>query len=490
MNLAEFLATTAARLPAKPAVVVGARQVSYRSLNDAADAVAESMRSAGIGPGHKVAMSAPNGPEFIAAMMGILRAGGVAVPCAADLQPPEREEMVRRVGCHVDLALRAPEAGETALTPFDGKAARTLTLRRCPENANLPPDDRLIAVGASNIRFTSGTTAAYKGVVLSHRSIAERIEVANRALHISDRDVIYFGLPMAHHFAVSVMLHLSVGATIVTGGMFLGDAMVEQVRRHRATVIYTTPITFRMMSEAPNGLPEALASVRLALSTAMTLTPEVQRRFEARFDKPLGQALGIIEVGMPIMNLPGAGFIAGSLGRLVPGFEARIVDEHGADAAEDAPGELWLRGPGMLAAYYDPWRTREQILPDGWFRTGDVVRRDTSGQLFLLGRSKHVINVGGTKVFPYEIEQVLLSHPAVAEAAVFPEPEDVLGEVPAAAVVLRGGTSADEAALAAHCAERLSPFKRPRTIRILAELPRTHSGKVAVSALASKPAAE
>ncbi|MBI4579327.1 MAG: long-chain fatty acid--CoA ligase, partial [Planctomycetes bacterium] len=361
-----------------------------------------------------------------------------------------------------------------------------------------PPDRRLLDVDASNIRFTSGTTANFKGVVLSHGGIGERIAAANRALRISERDTVFFGLQMAHHFAVSVMLHLSVGATIVTGGVFLADSMVRQIRRHRATIIYTTPVSYRMMADAPNADRSALADVRLAISTAMALPASVAGAFEERFGRPLSQALGIIEVGMPIMNLPGPDFAPGALGRLIEGFEAQVIDENGRPLSHDAPvgaaggsvgpdpvGQLLLKGPGMLAAYYAPWRSRDKLLHDGWFASGDLVRRDRDGNFFIVGRAKDVINVGGTKVFPYEIEEVLVACEAVAEAVVIAAPDDVLGEVPMASVVLRPGASATSQALIEHCRRSLSPFKLPRHVQIVAQLPRTHSGKIARTRLAT-----
>ena len=471
-------------MPDKPALIVGPRVCTYAQLEAATQRTADALRDAGVVPGRKVALTAPNGPEFVAALMGILRTGGVAVPAASNMQAPERDEMLERVGCEYQLGpTRTDTDRAVAFRVFDDASAQELRLAPTPYLATEPVDERLLDLGASNIRFTSGTTAAFKGVVLSHEGIAERIEVANRALQISDADTIFFALEMAHHFAVSVTLHLSVGATIVTGSLFLCDAMVRQIHRHRATVVYSTPVTYRLLADAPDVEPDAMENVRLAISTAMPLGRDLETRFEARWGVPLTQALGIIEVGMPIMNLPHPRRVRGALGRLIDGFEARVVDEEGRDVA-GTPGELWLRGPGMLAAYYAPWRLRDAILHDGWFRTGDIVRRDEDGNFFLMGRNKNLINVGGTKVFPAEVEEVLTSHDAVVEAVVTGAPDDVLGEVPVATVVLRSGCETTPEALSDHCRRHLSHFKVPRRIRIVTDLPRTHSGKIARSRVA------
>jgi len=479
VNLSSLVSASAARMPSRPALIVGGRVCTYAQLEEATARTAESLRVAGVVPGRKIALAAPNGPEFVAAMLGILRCGAIAVPCPADMQAPERAAMLEMVRCEYDLSLAKSGDAGTIIRPLTDRAAQPMHLSPTTCLASDPVDERLVAVDASNIRFTSGTTASFKGVVLSHGGIHDRIIAANQALRIGEDDVIFFALPMAHHFAVSVMLHLSVGATIVTGSLFLGDSMIRQVREHRATVLYSTPVTYRVMAEAPHVDPEAFRSVRLAISTAMALPPAVAIRFEESCRVPLLQALGIIEVGMPIMNLPRPDRQHHALGRLIDSFRARVVDEQGNDVPAGEAGELWLEGPGMLAAYYAPWRTQEEILHDGWFRTGDVVRRDSAGSFFLMGRSKDVINVGGTKVFPIEVEEVLHAHEAVAEAVVIRMPNDLLGEVPAAVVELHPGHATTAEALLDYCRGHLSTFKLPRSIRIVAQLPRTHSGKVA-----------
>lgn len=487
MNLATLLADTARRLPDKPAVVVGPRVCTYAQLDSAAQRVADALTRAGVESGRKIAFTGTNGPEFIAALMGILRAGAVAVPAASDMKAPERADMIDQVKCEYALTLARPpdDAGGNGkiqhVRPFQDQTARDLYLAPTPHLSQGPPDERLLAVNASNIRFTSGTTASFKGVVLSHEGIAERIEVANRALRFSDRDTVYFGLQMAHHFAVSITLHLAVGATIVTGAAFLGDTILKQVQQHRATVIYTTPVTYRLMTQSPKADAQAMSSVRLAISTAMPLSREVEEAFQNKFGRPLTQALGIIEVGMPVMNLPGADYEPGALGRVIEGFEAHVLDEEGGQAEPGRIGELVLKGPGMLVAYCSPWRGRDDILDDGWFHTGDLVRPDETGRLFLVGRKKDVINVGGNKVFPLEVEDILNAHPAVAESVVMAAPDDVLGEVPSATVVPRAGTNVSTDEILTYCRQHLSPFKVPRHIRAVAQLPRTHSGKIARS---------
>ena len=483
MNLSLLVAQSARRMPDKPALIVGPRVCTYRQLEAATQRTTDTLLEAGVRTGRKIAITVPNGPEFVAGLMGILRAGAIAVPCPLDMQAPERASMLELVRCEYQMgAGKLNVADEMSFKNLDDAAARHLYLSPTPYLRSDPIDQRLLDTGASNIRFTSGTTSAFKGVVLSHQGIRDRFEIANRALQISGDDTIFFGLPMAHHFAVSVMLHLSVGATIVTGSVFLGDSVAREVHRHRATIIYGTPVSYRLMADAPHVDTKSLRSVRLAISTAMALPGHVATSFQQRFEVPLAQALGIIEVGMPIMNLPHPQRILGALGRLIDGFEARVVGDNGRDCPTDEPGELWLRGPGMLAAYYAPWRSQPEILHDGWFRTGDVVRCDEAGNYFLMGRTKDVINVGGTKVFPIEIEEVLASHEAVGEALVTGIPHDVLGEIPVASVELREACRTTPEALIEHCRRHVSPVKVPRVIRIVDALPRTHSGKVARAA--------
>jgi acyl-CoA synthetase (AMP-forming)/AMP-acid ligase II len=227
-----------------------------------------------------------------------------------------------------------------------------------------------------------------------------------------------------------------------------------------------------MLADAPDGTP--LPGLRLAVSTASPLNVRIAAQFKQRYEMPLSQALGIIEVGLPAVNVDFAATRPDGVGRILSNYRLRLED----CGLGPGVGEVLLSGNGVLDAYYHPWQVRDDIMRDGWFHTGDVGELDSQGCLFIRGRTKDVINVAGMKVFPLEVEKVLDAHPAVADACVFAEKELRCGEVPHARVVLKSNESASPRELIEYCRSRLAAHKVPRELDIVAALDRTPSGKI------------
>jgi acyl-CoA synthetase (AMP-forming)/AMP-acid ligase II len=280
---------------------------------------------------------------------------------------------------------------------------------------------------------------------------------------------------MAHHFAVSILLYLNAGAGVVLEDSHLAEALLGSAKRWGATVMYGAPYHFRLLASEPSG--RYWDTLRLAVSTAAALTGEIASRFYGRFGIPLTQGFGIIEAGLPLLNLDGAHEAPTALGR-PDDFELVLLDKNGAAANE---GELCLRGPGMFDAYLTPWQPRACVLREGWFHTGDIARRDASGRIELLGRKKSVLNIGGMKCFPEEIEEVLLQHPWVAEARVRGEESERWGTFAVADVVLAEGVGVDQlrpAELAQHCRKSLAQYKVPVRFVYAERLEKTASGKL------------
>jgi long-chain acyl-CoA synthetase len=328
-------------------------------------------------------------------------------------------------------------------------------------------------LNAAFLRFTSGTTGASKGVILSHETIRERIAAANEVLNLGPQDRVVWLLSMSYHFAVSIVSYLSYGATILLcDGPFAADILTTAAR-HGGTVIYGSPVHYDLMAHAENA--PALPHLRLAVSTTTALRAETAEAFAARFGRPLVQAYGIIEIGLPCINADRPGEKKTAVGKVLPAYQIRLRDV-GAGAEGRA---IQFRGPGLIDAYYEPFRRRDEIMPDGWFDTGDLGALDADGCLHILGRAKEMISVGGMKFFPQETEEVLAAHPAVAEACVFARADRRLGEIGAARVVLKKGVELppDERELKDYCAQRLAAYKVPESIEFVDDLPRTASGK-------------
>jgi long-chain acyl-CoA synthetase len=340
-------------------------------------------------------------------------------------------------------------------------------------NSPLDHPPEFAAVDAAFIRFTSGTTSTAKGVVLSHKTVYERIHAANEALAIGEDDTIVWLLSMSYHFTVSIVAYLTFGASILLCSNHFGETIVEEAAAHSGTLIYGSPQHYALMAGDRSGAK--LDSLRLAVSTASALKSDIAEAFFGRFGVPLSQAYGIIEIGLPCINLAGEAAKPGSVGKVLPAYEIHLRDIGSAPLRA-----IDVRGRGLFDAYYSPWRRQIDISPDGWFETGDMGQFDDEGYLYITGRAKEMISVGGMKFFPQEVETVLDTHPSVEEAYVFAESHPRLGEAPHALVKLReqvetNGLS-DE--LRRLCQANLSAFKIPLTIRFVEQLPRTGSGKL------------
>ncbi len=405
----------------------------------------------------RVGLSCPSGPDYIVLALAILKAGGCLVPLAEELTEHERAEIVERTGLHGILAA----GGEMPVwAPVSSPA--------------IEDEAAFAALDPAFIRFSSGTTGRSKGVILSHRGLRERIVAANAGLGIGPSDRVLWMLPMAHHFAVSIVLYLYHGACTVLGCSHLAEDVLRLAESSRATVIYGSPFHHALL--AADGGNFRWPELRLAVSTAAPLPPATAEAFRARFDKPLVQGLGIIEIGLPLLNVGCASEAPSAVGRPLPAFDVELRDEEGRAVPPGNIGELWIKGPGMFDAYLSPWQTLEEICVDGWFATGDLAETDAAGRVYLRGRKKSVLNIGGMKVFPEEIEAVLDRHPAVKRSCVTGHEHRTLGTVPVADVVLR--TTANPRELIAWCRESLSAFKVPARIRVVDSVPLTASGKI------------
>jgi len=276
---------------------------------------------------------------------------------------------------------------------------------------------------------------------------------------------------MAHHFLITIVLYVEAGATMVLARHVTAKPLLEAVNRWQGTVLYAAPFHYSMW--ARDGSAVQIPSVRLAVSTTCALPQTVAEDFFKRFNLPLVQGLGVIELGLVALNIAAPRAKWNSVGPVAGDFQLRIINP---DA--EGCGELAVSGPGIFDAYVAPWIPREQVLRDGWFFTGDLGRMDEDGFLFLLSRKTAVINLAGRKVFPEEIENVLDRHPAVRESRVYGRLHPHLGEVVEAEIVL---SSADAKLDTVHafCREHLASYKIPTRFTVVAALPRTPvTGKI------------
>jgi long-chain acyl-CoA synthetase len=472
VNLDDVFRATALRQPRHPAILGPgpSDSLSYAGLDEAIAAASAQLRRAGVRPGDCVGLHHPSGAGYVVWNYALWRCGACVVPVPVELAPAEKQEVLRTIALTSVLS----STNAPFVEPFRRGGPASLpgaTLVSVASPGEEPPG--LGAINPAFIRFTSGTTGSAKGVVLSHETIHARIHAANEVLHVGPDDRVVWLLSMAYHFAVSVVAYLRFGATILLPANHFAPAVLSASTRHRATLMYGSPAHYAWLAGAEQA--PALPDLRLALSTTAPLDRPTAVRFHRCYGLPVTQALGIIEIGLPFINVDFASEKPEGVGRVLPAYRLRMEDVGlGPDRRE-----VLLAGPGFLDAYYQPWRARAEVMPDGWFHTGDVGELDADGCLTLRGRAKDVINVLGMKVFPQEVESALASHPAVEGACVFAAPDERLGEVPHAYVLPRAAPAPGlEAELLAHCTARLAAYKVPQRIELVTSLPRTPSGKL------------
>ncbi len=446
----------------------GSCVVSYRELVESAEAHARAFTAQGLRPSERCGLQAPQGRGFVERALGVLAAGGCLVPIPDDHRGSVLEAFAAQARLH---HLACEDASAAAFRSFPR-----------PAPVDGAGDEAFRALRPAYLRFTSGTTSARKGVILGHATILARLAAANRALAIGPGDRVMWLLPMAHHFVVSILLYLSEGASVLLPSGSLARTILGFGARERPTVYYASPHHYRLLGKDASTI--GLGGVRLVISTADGLHPGVAQTFTGRFGLPIAQALGIIEVGLPVANLASCASKPGALGRPLPDFEVWLRGEDGrpleGPTSPERTGEICIRGPGMLDAYLDPWLPAARILePDG-FRTGDQGWFDADGDLTLAGRRASRISMAGMKFFGEEVEAVLALHPGVRESRVFAREHPHLGEIPVAEIVAQDPTAPPSRQdLAAHCRAALPGYKVPREFRVVEALERTPTGKVA-----------
>jgi long-chain acyl-CoA synthetase len=464
-NLADVLLAPAARTPDAVALRAGADAVTYAELEARAARVAGALRADGIEPGERVAIEGHNSVAFVVSYLGALRVGAVAVP----LNPHAPEAELTRELSSVEPAvvLRPPLDGDR-----DAEPVATVT-RDHNDNAVL--------------LFTAGTAGAPKAAMLTHGNLASNIRqvLDHPGLALTAADVSLGALPLFHVFGLNAVLGLGLaaGASTVLLEHFDATAAARVVREHHVTVLAGVPAMYHAFLELDDAAapPDSLASVRLAVSGAATLGEELFDGMRKRFDLVVHEGYGLTEAS-PIVTTSAIGRrepSPGSIGPPLPGVDVRLVDADGADVLPGDPGEIWVHGPNVFPGYWrDPDATARALTGDGWLRTGDVAVADDAGELSLVDRAKDLVIVSGFNVYPAEVEEVLLEHPDIAEAAVVGEPDARTGEAIVAFVVAEPGHEPDPGEVLAHCARSLARYKCPARVEVVDALPRSFAGKV------------
>jgi long-chain acyl-CoA synthetase len=496
MRLYEVIARGAERHPDRPAILFRDTALSYAALVAQVRRLASALAGRGIVAGDRVGVLLPNCPQATVAYYAATALGAVCVPANPLLKPAELAHIwgdsgVRLVMTAGPLLAGALEAqrelpglgtvvsvGERDETPASvATYAELLAEGRevAPDLTRVDPHEPAVCI------YTSGTTGRPKGALLSHRNLIVNCESVQAALRLGERDNFLCVLPLFHSFAATVCQNTSLfcGARFTIVESFHPGRVVEAILTHGVTVFPGVPAMFGALLQVPPERLVAQTSLRLCVSGGAPMPLAVMAAFEKRFGIPLIEGDGPTECS-PVTSVNPLDGVRkpGTIGLPIPGVEMRIFDDHDRELPVDEIGEIVVRGENVMLGYHNQPEATAEALRGGWYHTGDLGKRDADGYFSIVDRKKDMIIVGGINVYPREVEEVLYTHPAVADAAVLGMPDALRGEVAAAVVVLKGEAQASGAELAVYCRDRLANFKVPRKVVFRESLPRGSTGKV------------
>jgi len=525
-TLTDMLDASVKRYGRRVALDFFGQTLTYRELGDAVARVAEGLRMLGIGRGDRVALVLPNSPEHVIAFYAVLRLGAIAVEhnplyterelrhqfedhgatvaIVWDKVAPTVLDFPADLGVakviSVDITRGMPRSKRLALRLPIAKARTTRSALTSGAHARgaMPWSDLLKArpikrsfakpalADIAVLQYTSGTTGSPKGAILTHLNLRANASQGQAWVQgiVLGREVVYGVLPMFHAYGLTLCMTfaMSIGARLVLFPKFDPGLVLAAMRTAPATFLPAVPPIYERLAKAAAEKNVSLRGIRFSISGAMSLPVETVRVWEEATGGWLIEGYGMTESSPVAMGNPiGPTRRPGAVGVPFPSTEIRVIDPDDLtiDRGPGEEGELLLRGPQVFGGYWNrPAETRETLLPDGWLRTGDIVRVDVSGFVTIVDRRKELVIVGGFNVAPSEVEEALVSHPSVADAAVVGLPNASGGESVAAAVVLAPGATLDAAELRAHVRLRLAAYKVPKRIVAVKDLPRSLIGKV------------
>jgi long-chain acyl-CoA synthetase len=523
-SLVDIVQASARDYPDAVALQFFGRETTYRELDRAIARAAAGLHARGVRRGDPVAIVLPNCPQHIVAFYAVLRLGAVVVEhnplytarelrkqfedhgakhaivwskVAATVQAFPKDVRVSTL-VTVDLTRAMPFATRAALRLPITKARESRAALHSKVRSGIGWDQLLrseplpashpapTADDLAIIQYTSGTTGTPKGAKLTHRNLLANAAQSRAwvpSIHRGEGCVVYAVLPMFHAYGLTLCLTfaMSMGARLVLFPRFDPDMVLAVTKKHPATFLPLVPPIADRLLQAAQAKGISLAGTRIAISGAMALPHELVVPFEKATGGYLVEGYGLSECSPVLMANPVAeNRVPGTVGLPLPGTECRVVDPENprVDVAPGSAGELLVRGPQVFSGYYGKPEATQEVFVDGWFRTGDIVTIDDAGFVRIVDRIKELIITGGFNVAPTEVENVLRQHPQVEDVAVVGLPDDHAGEEVVAAIVVAPGAEVDTEAIRSYARGILTPYKVPRRLFIVEELPKSLIGKV------------
>ena len=461
-NFVCAIEANARRLGDKPALLWEAGKLSWRELDRFASGFSHRLSTQGVSAGDRVAIILPNSAEFVIAFLAVLKLGATPAP----LNPLVKSEELSAFKEDLRPKLIVDHFETSAGSSYGG------------DTANAP----------SLILYTSGSTGRPKGAVFSH----DALTFANRSwaepvMGLTADDTVLVAVPLAHSLGLNggLLAPLLTGASVVLLERFIPEKVFAAIRQHHVTVFPAVATVFRRLLNSPALDDADFSSLRVAVAGAAPCPWELAMEWTEKTRTRIVRGYGMTELFRPLSyRADDPTDVADAVGKPVPGVEIRAVIEK--EASADGVGELWIKSPAMMECYLNAPDETNEVIADGWFKTGDLVTLSPEGFVQIVGRKRERILRGGYSIFPQEVEAVLLSHPSVAEAAVVGVPNSDLGEEVAAFVSLKPTARISCEDLLAYCKEHLARYKYPRQVTIFPELPKGPTGKILKSNLAKR----
>lgn len=493
MNVCQCIVDGYRIFPDSDAIVFEGAKFTYADLERLSGQAARVLEAKGVKKGDRVALCLPNLPAFPVWYYGALRIGAIAVSVNTRLAGEEVEFILSDSGS--DLLVASSAGGET-LENYEGTVIRVTDDgsehdgEKLSEVEGLSPGSYLDAEpdDPAIILYTSGTTGFPKGATLSHQNVRSTVHSFNHLCGMTPEDRLLLVVPLFHCYGQNALLNsgLNVGATIVLQRRFDLSEALDLIREERVTKLFGVPTTFQLMQDACE--PEDLATIDYCFCAAATLAPQLGESWEKKFGMPIYEGYGLTETAPfasynhPLQHVPG------SIGVPVDLVEMKVVNSETGETCEvGEPGEIAVRGPNVMLGYWNRPEDTAEAVRDGWFYSGDVGRQDEKGYFFIVDRIKDMIAVGGMKVFPSEVERILLDAPGVADCSVVGCPDPIWGESVVGFVVAEADTDPETEPIRAYCLEHLASYKVPGQIVFVDELPRNPAGKVLKKELREYP---
>lgn len=485
-NLKLMLEKTASEVPQQTAVVLGARRVSYRELDETSNRVANALVSLGTKKGDHVAILMSRTPEWVINSFGVLKAGAAAVLLDAGAKAPELEPQLRESDSKILITEERFSPTLSSVVPNAPLLKQVLEVGTATYNdliASSSPTSPSVDIKGEDkaiLFYTLGVLGKNKGVVHTHSSFLSILPIAVERFELDRNDVVLGLLPFNYllGFGLVVLMPIWTGATIAILPHFSSKNILETIEREKATMLIGVPASFNAMAMIDEETMKSydLSSLRSVLCAGAKSSAFFLEMLERKFHLTACEIYGLTELIIVTMGAIRDRKL-GTAGK--PLAELRLLDKNGHEVPRGTVGEAVARAPWMMKEYYKSPELTAQVLKDGWFHTGDLVKLDEDGYLeFIEKTSSIIVPSGGVKILPAAVEEVLLKHPAVAETACVGVLDDYKGQIPTAFIVLKDGQSATPDEIRDFCRQSLSEYKVPKQFRFVDSLPRTKSGEI------------